>query len=148
VPGCGLDPAPIIGYPAPDFTLTDLDGNTVHLTDLRGKVVFLNFWAIGCPPCRFEMPAMEEVYQEYRDEDVVIIGIDLGEPGSSVKNFVETNGYSWTFVIDTYGQIAWEYTVSGIPTSFFIDKDGIIRALQVGAMSRVVMEANLAEAMK
>jgi peroxiredoxin len=146
--GCGPEAAPVIGHPAPDFTLTDLDGNTIRLRDFRGKVVFLNFWAIGCPPCRIEMPAMEEVYQEYKDKDVVIIGVDLGEYRGSVRSFVEENDYSWTFVIDTYGQVAWAYLITGIPTSFFIDKGGIIRSLQVGAMSRTAMEAKLAEAME
>ena len=145
--GCGLEAAPEIGHPAPDFTLTDLDGNEVNLSDFRGKVVFLNFWAVGCPPCRFEMPEMEALYQEYKDRDVVIIGVDLGEYRSSVKSFVEENGYSWTFVIDTNGLVAWDYLITGIPSSFFIDEDGIIRALQIGMMSRATMEAKLAEAM-
>ncbi len=145
--GCGLDPTPIIGYPAPDFTLTDLDGNAVRLRDFRGKVIFLNFWAIRCPACRAEMPAMEEVYQEYKDEGVVIIGVDLGEFRSTVKSFVEENGYSWIFVIDSTGEVARDYMVTGIPSSFFIDKDGIIRALQVGAMSKALMEIRLEMAM-
>ena len=152
VAGCGLTPAPEIGYPAPDCTLNDLDGNTVRLSDFRGKVVFLNFWAIVCPPCRFEMPAMEVVYQEYRDKDVVIIGVDIDGPmnivGDYVRDYVEVNGYSWTFVIDSTGEVAADYMVTGIPTSFFIDKDGIIRALQIGAMDRLTMEAKLAEAME
>lgn len=147
-PGCGLDPAPIVGYPAPDFTLPDLDGNTVRLGDFRGKVIFLNFWAIRCPACRAEMPAMEEVYQEYKYKDVVFIGVDLGEFRSSVKSFVEANGYSWTFVIDSTGEVARDYMVNFIPSSFFIDKNGIIRALQVGALSKWGMEIRLAEAME
>jgi len=148
LPGCGLTPAPIIGYPAPDFTLIDLDGNAVHLKDFRGKVVFLNFWATWCPPCRIEMPEMEELYQEYKDKDVAIIGVDLRESESSVKSFVEENGYSWTFVIDSTGEVARDYMVTLIPSSFFIDGDGIIRALQVGAMSKALMEIRLAEAMR
>ena len=148
LPGCGLTAAPVVGYPAPDFTLTDLDGNAVRLSDFRGKVVFLNFWATWCPPCRAEMPEMEELHQEYQDKDVVIIGVDLGEFRSSVKSFVEENGYSWTFVIDSTGEVARDYMVTGIPSSFSIDEDGIIRALQVGAMSKAVMEARLAEAMQ
>jgi peroxiredoxin len=143
-----LAPAPEVGYPAPDFTLTDLDGNLVRLSDFRGKVVFLNFWAIGCPPCRAEMPEMEELYQEYKDKDVVIIGVNLGEFRSSVQSFVEENGYSWTFVIDSTGQVTWDYLITAIPTSFFIDEDGIIRASQVSAMSKALMEAKLAEAME
>jgi thiol-disulfide isomerase/thioredoxin len=143
-----LAPTPEVGYPAPDFTLTDLDGNIVRLSDFQGKVVFLNFWATWCPPCRVEMPEMEEVYQEYRDKDVVIIGVDLWESRSDVKDFVEGNGYSWTFVVDSTGEVTEDYLVTGIPSSFFIDKDGVIRALQVSAMSRDTMEANLAEAME
>ena len=148
LPGCGLTAAPVVGHPAPGFTLTDLDGNAVRLSDFRGKVVFLNFWATWCPPCRAEMPEMEELHQEYQDKDVVIIGVDLGEFRSSVKSFVEENGYSWTFVIDSTGEVARDYMVTGIPSSFSIDEDGIIRALQVGAMSKAVMEARLAEAMQ
>ncbi len=149
---CGPEAAPEIGHPAPDFTLNDLDGNEVSLSDFRGKVVFLNFWAIGCPPCRYEMPAMEEVYQEYKDEDIVIIGVDLDGPmnivGAYVRDYIEVNGYSWTFVIDSTGEVAVSYAVIGIPASFFIDKDGIIRALQTGAMTKALMEIKLAEAME
>ena len=143
-----LTPAPSIGHPAPDFTLTDLDGNIVRLSDFRGQVVFLNFWATWCPPCRAEMPAIEAVYQEYKDRDVVVIGIDLLESRSSVESFVEENSYSWIFTIDETGIVAMDYMVTGIPASFFIDKDGIIRALQVGAMSKALMEIKLAAAME
>jgi len=152
LPGCGLAPAPEVGCPAPDFILTGLDGNTVSLSDFRGKVVLLNFWAIGCPPCRFEMPAMEEVYQEYRDEDVVIIGVNLDGPVNIVRDYVrdyvEVNGYSWIFVIDGTGMTTRDYMVTAIPASFFIDKDGVIRAVHLGAMSKVLMEIKLAEAME
>jgi peroxiredoxin len=137
-----------VGNRAPDFTLVDLEGNTVRLNDFRGKVVFLNFWAIGCPPCRAEMPEMEELYQEYKDEDVVIIGVNVGEPESIVRYFVTENGFSWTFVIDTTGSVSREYMVLSIPSSFFIDRDGIIQATNIGYMSKAVMEAKLAEAMK
>lgn len=143
-----LTPAPIIGYPAPDFALTDLDGNVVRLSDFQGKVVFLNFWATWCPPCRAEMPAMEEVYQEYKDKDVVFIGIDLLESRSSVESFVEENGYSWVFTIDSTGIVAMDYMVIGIPSSFFIDEEGVISATQVGPMSKVLMEIKLATAME
>ena len=144
-----LAPAPIIGHPAPDFTLVDLEGKTVRLSDFRGKVVFLNFWATQCLPCLVEMLNMEELYQEYRGQGVEIIGVDIGEPKSTVSNFIEENGYSWTFVIDTTGEVfIGEYQVIGVPSSFFIDKDGIIRATSFGYMDKATMEAKLAEAMR
>ena len=138
-----------VGHLAPDFTLADLEGNPVHLGDFRGKVVFLNFWATLCPPCRAEMPDIEELYQKYKDEGVVIIGVNVGESKSTVRDFVEANGYSWTFVIDVTGEVSiGKYMVNNIPSSFFIDKDGVIRAASVGYMSKATMEARLAEAMK
>ena len=89
------------------------------------------------------------IVREYKDEDVVIIGVDVGESKSTVRDFVEENGYSWIFVIDTTGQVSIEdYSVFSFPTSFFIDSRGVIRATRVGRMSKAIMEALLAEAME
>ncbi len=143
-----LTPAPETGRLAPDFTLTDLEGNSVTLSDFRGKAVFINFWATWCPPCRAEMPEIEAVYQEYKSKDVVVIGVDLLEAESEVRQFVQQGGYSWIFVIDTTGEVTNDYGITAIPTSFFLDKEGIIRAVKVGAMTKRVMESQLAEAMK
>ncbi|MEE8413457.1 MAG: TlpA disulfide reductase family protein [Dehalococcoidales bacterium] len=136
------------GDMAPDFTLTDLDGNQVSLSDFRGKTVFLNFWATWCPPCRAEMPEMAAVYQEYTDKEVVIIGIDIQEPAETVRQFVQDQGYSWTFLLDTSGMVTADYEIVAIPTSFFLDKEGIIRAVNVNAMTKREIEAKLAEAMR
>ena len=146
--GSGQAPAPEIGREAPDFTLKDLDGKSVRLKDLRGKVVFLNFWATWCPPCRAEMPDIEEVYQKYRDQDVVILGIDIQESAGKVRSFVEGGGYSWTMLLDSTGKIAGMYKVRAIPTSYFIDREGVIKAVSIGGMSRAAIEEKLAEAMK
>ena len=137
-----------IGQQAPDFTLTDLEGNQVRLSDLRGKVVFINFWASWCPPCRAEMPDIETVHQKHKDEGVVVLGVDIQEPEEVVRRFVEEGGYSWTFLLDTTGVVTATYKVSAIPTSFFINRDGMIMSKGVGAMRRPAMEARLAEAMK
>ncbi len=134
--------------PAPDFTLKDLDGNTVRLSDLRGKVVFLNFWATWCPPCRAEMPDIEKVHQKYKDQDVVVLGIDLRESADTVRAFVEEGGYTWTFLLDTTGKVGSMYNVSAIPTSYFVDKNGIIRAVTIGGMTGATIEAKLAQAMQ
>ncbi len=137
-----------VGESAPSFTLVDLEGNQVSLSDFRGKTVFVNFWATWCPPCRAEMPEIEAVYQEYKDKGVVVIGVDILEPEDVVRQYVQQGGYSWTFVLDTSGEMAGNYKVTAIPTSFFIDREGIIQAVNIGAMTKRAMEIKLAEAMR
>ncbi|TET26581.1 MAG: TlpA family protein disulfide reductase [Dehalococcoidia bacterium] len=146
-PDTGNDQRPEVGNLAPDFTLTDLDGNSVTLSHFRGKVIFLNFWASWCPPCRAEMPDMEAIYQNYKDQDVVVIGVNVNEAENAVRQFVQQGGYSWTFVIDTTGEVTRSYGATAIPASFFIDREGIIRAVSIGSMSQEVMASHLAEAM-
>ncbi|HEY83275.1 MAG TPA: TlpA family protein disulfide reductase [Dehalococcoidia bacterium] len=143
-----LEPAPEVGHPAPDFSLKDLDGNTVRLRDLRGRVVFINFWASWCPPCRAEMPEIEAVHQEYKDKGVVVIGVDISEPESVVRQYIRQGGFSWTIVLDSTGEVARDYRITAIPTSFFVDRDGVIRAVNVGAMTKRAMEEKLAQAMR
>ncbi len=137
-----------VGEPAPDFTLVDLDGNQVSLSDFRGKTVFVNFWTQWCPPCRAEMPEMEAFYQEYKDKGVVVIGVDIKETREEVLQYVQEGGYSWTFVLDTIGDVTANYEVTAIPTSFFIDREGIIQAVHIGAMTKRVMENEMAKAMQ
>ena len=86
---------------------------------------------------------IEAVYQKYKDRDVVVIGVDLLEPEDKVRQFVQSAGYSWTFVIDTSGVVARNYRITAIPTSFFVDTDGVIRAVHVGGASRTAIEDNL-----
>ena len=146
--GDGEPGAPQIRQPAPDFTLADLEGNQVSLSDFRGKTVFLNFWATWCPPCRAEMPEIEAIHQEYKERDVVVIGVDLLEQEDTIRQYVQQGGYTWTFVIDTTGQVGASYRVAALPTSVFVDSEGIIRGINVGAMTKRSMEAKLVEAMQ
>ncbi len=143
-----LAPAPEVGRLAPDFTLTDLDGNSVSLSDFRGQVVFINFWATWCPGCRVEMPEIEAVHQEYKDKDVVVIGVDIREDEDTVRRYIERGGYSWTFVMDTTGEVTMNYRIIAIPTSFFLDEEGVITAIKTGAITKKSMESRLAEAME
>ncbi len=143
-----LPPAPKVGRLAPDFTLLDLEGNSVTLSDFRGKTVFINFWATWCPPCRAEMPEIEAVYQKYKDKDVVVIGVDLLEDADIVRQYVEKGGFSWIFVFDTTGEVADKYAITAIPSSFFVDKEGVIQAVNIGAMTKRAMESQLAKTMK
>ncbi len=148
VPACTPSSAVSVGELAPDFTLVDLEGNQVSLSDFRGKTVFINFWATWCPPCRAEMPEIEAIYQEYTDKDVVVIGVDLWQSDDVVRQYIQEDGYSWTFVTDTTGVVTANYEVKAIPTSFFIDKEGIIQVVHVGMMTKRVIEDELAKAME
>ncbi len=144
-----------VGELAPDFTLIDLEGNQVSLSDFRGKTVFVNFWTQWCPACRAEMPEIEAIYQEYKDKGVVMIGVDIliseifkGYDENDVRQYVQQSGYSWTFVLDTTGEVTANYRVIKIPTSFFIDREGIIQAVNIGPMTKRAIENKLAETMR
>lgn len=123
-----------------DFTLKDLNGNKVSLSDFKGKNVYLNFFATWCPPCRAEMPDIEKVYQKYKDKDFVVLAVDLGEDKDTVKSFIEKNKYNFKVVLDSDQSVAEKYNISAIPVSVFIDKKGNVVAKKVGAMSNGEME--------
>jgi thiol-disulfide isomerase/thioredoxin len=93
------------------------------------------------------MPDIEAIYQEYKNKDVVVIGVDLGEDEDKVRRFVQDGGYNWIFTTDETVKVGSEYRVRAIPTSFFLDQDGIIKAIQIGTMSKDTMEFQLAVAM-
>lgn len=119
---------------APDFSLKDINGNTVTLSKLRGKKVILNFWATTCPYCKIEMPELNKFYQNHK-KDVVLLAIDIGEDKSAVEKYLEGKGYSFNVLLDSDAKIAINYKVQFIPMSFFIDKKGIIRSISNGAMT-------------
>jgi peroxiredoxin len=122
-----------IGQPAPEFTLTDLDGNSVSLTDFAGKPVLINFWNTGCPPCRNEMPFLQEVYDENKGTtDLVLLTINIGESADTVKDFFQDNHLSLPVLLDTDAAVTQRYGMPGIPTTFFIDKDGILKVKVIG----------------
>ena len=129
VPGEGTQ----IGNLAPDFQLKDLDGKTVSLSDLRGKPVLLNFWATRCPPCRFEMPFLQQIYEEWSDRGLVLLAIDIGESSAGVKEFLEDNNLSLPVLLDSDQRVALRYSITNIPTTYFIDRNGIIRQKVIGA---------------
>lgn len=119
---------------APDFTLKDVNGKTVTLSKLRGKKVILNFWATTCPYCKIEMPELNKFYENNKN-DVVLLAIDIGEDKSTVENYLAGKGYSFDVLLDSDAKVAMDYKVQFIPMSFFIDKDGIIKAISNGAMT-------------
>ncbi len=117
-----------------DFTLEDLDGKKVTLSQLKGKRVFLNFWATWCPPCKAEMPDIEKLYQETKDSDLVILAVNVGEDKKTVQDFISKNNYNFPVLLDVKGEVSQLYQVSGIPTSYFIDTNGLLDNGTTGAI--------------
>ena len=116
-----------------DFELQDLSGETRRLSDFKGKVVFLNFWATWCGPCRFEMPSMETLYRRFKGSGLEIVAVNLQEDRGSVQRFVDEQGLSFHVLLDTTGRIGATYGARSIPTTYIIDRDGFVRAGTVGA---------------
>ena len=125
--------APKVGRTAPDFVLPDLNGVKIRLSDLRGKPVVLNFWATWCGYCVEEMPLLQQVYDKRAGDGLVILAINSGETGARAGEFIKTNGYSFTVLLDRYQDVVPFYKVSGLPVTFFIDAEGVIRDIKVGA---------------
>lgn len=133
--------------PAPDFELTDLDGNSVRLSDFKGKYVFLNFFATWCGPCKEEMPDMELIHEKYKD-DVVILAVNLGDSPGTVADFVDEYGLTFKILLDEEQQVGSQYQVSGIPTSYFIDTEGNFIAGHMGTLTYEAMEETIQNMMK
>jgi len=134
VAGCSSQ-APQVGEQAPDFQLPNLEGQSISLSDFRGEPVLVNFWASWCGPCIYEMPFIQEVYEEWSASGLVVLAINKGESLSTAKDFMQSGNYSFPVLLDISQDVALEYNIWGIPTTFFIDKDGIIQAIKVGAFS-------------
>lgn len=131
---------------APDFSLSDLDGNTVSLSELKGKVVFLDFWATWCPPCRESLPHTQALSQHEKAKtgDLVVLAVNAREEADKVKQYLQSNGYSFRVVLDKDGEVLNRYKVQGIPTFVLINRDGKVVWVQVGFARG--MEKQLAEA--
>ncbi len=112
---------------APDFTLKDIDGKTVKLSDYKGKIVILNFWAVWCKYCLIEMPDFNELDKQLaKDNNAVILAVDVQESEKSVKEYLTSNNIGLKVLMDTDGAVSQTYGVSGFPTTFFINKDGSV----------------------
>lgn len=120
---------------ASDFTLTDLNGNQVTLSELKGKNVFLNFFTTWCAPCKKELPEIQKIEKEYKDKDLVVYLIDLGEDHDTVKNFMKKNNYTFNVLMDTNSDAGNLYRTTEIPTSLFINKEGKIVQRHSGMMT-------------
>jgi len=117
---------------AVDFSLDRLSGGETSLSDLRGRFVFLNFWATWCPPCREEMPSMETLYTKLADAPFEMIAVNVREDRNTVEGFIDEFGYTYPVLLDGDGNVSTNYGVRGIPTTFFIGPDGTVLGMLVG----------------
>ncbi|MBI2174952.1 MAG: TlpA family protein disulfide reductase [Candidatus Omnitrophica bacterium] len=117
---------------APDFTLRDLQGNAVRLQDFRGKVVFLNFWATWCPPCRLEMPTMEELHREFSDQGLVVLAVNFRESQDEVRSFLKQHGLTFTTLLDEQERAFGLYRAWSLPTTYLINKNSEIVGKVIG----------------
>jgi cytochrome c biogenesis protein CcmG, thiol:disulfide interchange protein DsbE len=143
----GRPPAPHPGFAAPDFSLPTRDGDALLLSDLQGQVVIINVWATWCPPCRAEMPAMQKVYVDYAGQGLEIVAINATYSDNPAKaiEFADSLGLTFPIVFDQTGGTANQYRVHSLPTTFFIDRQGIVQEVVVGgplseAMLRIRIE--------
>jgi len=125
----GAEPAPTISLPTPD-------GDMLSLADYRGKVVFVNFWGTYCPPCVAELPDLQEVYDKLKDKDFIIIGLNAEEKPEKVKAFVQENGITFPIIISDDATVNPLYRLKHMPSTWFIDKNGILRGKIEGQMSK------------
>ncbi len=139
--GCSSPPPvepggpPAVGQAAPDFTLKDFAGKPVALADLRGKVVIVNFWATWCPPCREEMPSMEQLHRELADEGLVLLAINIEKNGrETVPKLLADNPHSFPILFDDQETVQKRYGVYKFPESFIVRKDGVISDKVIGAI--------------
>jgi len=136
------------GFAAPDFTLDLLDGGTITLSELRGKAVLVNFWTSWCPPCRLEMPAIEKTYRSYKDIGFVVIGLNLTAQDSeqAAAAFAQEIGITFPIALDRDNAIGNLYRVNALPTSYFIDRNGVIRSIVVGGpMNEALIQSKVEE---
>ncbi|HEX6302652.1 MAG TPA: redoxin domain-containing protein [Anaerolineales bacterium] len=144
-------PSPREGFSAPDFTLETLDGGQITLSDLRGKVVLVNFWASWCPPCRAEMPAIESVYRSYKGLGLEVLAVNTTNQDdvAAAADFVQELGLSFPIPLDHTGAVSASYNLRGLPSSYFIDQQGVIRSMVVGGpMSKALVQSRVEELLR
>ena len=136
--GCTPEPlvvAPEVGALAPDFSVYDLDGKPLALSELRPNPVVLVFWTTQCPYCREELGMMQAVYEEKAKEGLAVVAIDVGEDQSTVEPFVESEGYTFAVALDTERTVSADYRIERIPATFLIDSEGVIQLIKIGAFA-------------
>ncbi len=125
---------PKVGKTAPEFSLTDLEDKTIRLSDFRGKVVFLNFWATWCKPCREEMPSMEVLHKNFAKDGLVVLAVSIDRVTTTkdIPPFIKSMNLSFPVLVDSWGKTDMPYKRMGVPETFIIDQQGVIREIVIG----------------
>lgn len=134
-----------VGDTAPNFSLPQLDGSQVKLSDFQGKAVVLNFWGSWCVPCKTEMPDLEKQYQLHKNNRIVFTGVNIGESAITAKQFISQVGVTFPIWLDQQREITRLYKIGPIPTTFFIDKNGVIKDVFIGQMNEQLLQEKVAK---
>jgi len=136
-------PPPRLGSLAPNFLVTGLDGQPIDLESLRGRPVWINFWASWCAPCRAESPEIKAAYERHADSGLVVLAVDVGEDPATVADYVAKASLPFAVGLDRTTAVAAMYRVRGLPTHFFVDEGGVLRDLKIGPMGSNEIERRL-----
>ena len=135
-----------LGQIAPDFKLQNLEGKAVSLRSFGDKPILINFWATWCGACLYEMPILEQIYEEWSEKGLVMLAINVGESPAKIQSFLKRYNFSIPVLLDTTETVARRYGITGLPTTFFIDKDGVIQYKVIGAFpSKAELEKRLSK---
>jgi peroxiredoxin len=129
------------GKAAPDFALFSHEGQEISLSDYQGQVILINWWATWCPPCKAEMPAINAFYETHQANGFVVLAVNSQEGASTVKDFIQDNGFTFPVLLDSQGQVMDRFHVRALPTSFIIDRHGVIQHIQTGEITSQQLEA-------
>jgi cytochrome c biogenesis protein CcmG, thiol:disulfide interchange protein DsbE len=143
--GRASGPAPEVGKPAPDFSATTIEGSRVTLSKLRGRPVWVTFGATWCQECRVESPDIQAAYEKYGSQGLQLLSIFIQDDHSDIVDYAKRTGLTFPKIDDSSDEIASSYRIVGIPTHFFIDGSGILRAIDISALDPSAIDENLAE---
>ena len=136
---------PVDSGVAPDFTLTDFNGQTVTLSDLHGKVAIINFWASWCPPCREEAAYLEQTWRKYKDQGVVFVGVDYVDTGKEALAYIAEFDITYFNGPDIGTRISQAYNIQGVPETYYVDKNGILRGMHIGPLTSPILDEKIEE---
>ena len=132
-----------VGAALGDFTLTDLSGKSVRLSDYAGRPVLINAWATWCPPCRAEMPALHDFYRAHQAEGLVLLAVNAGESRSQVQSFIQQMGFTFPVLLDPNTNLLTELGIRSFPTSIVVGRDGKVKKIHIGMLSADQLQAEI-----